>query len=266
MASSTKTSKAEEPVSIWMRPETPPRRTPGPQRTFSRAAIVAAAIRLADTEGLEAASMRRIAQEVGAGAMTLYHYVPSRDDLLELMVDEVAGELDLPGEPGPHWRAALTLLAERKRALWLRHPWLATRMPGHPIWGPNSLRMQEYSLSVLSGFDLEIDQVVSLLGSLNGYVESFVRSEVGWAEEARRTKLGQQEWMKMAAPLARRIVTEGKHPMFARMLLETVTPHLEPDESFRYGLERVLDSIAAALPAESRSSTPEPPSITATSA
>jgi len=237
--------------SIWMRPEHPERHNrtqPGPRRNFSRAEIVTAAIRIADRDGIDAASMRRIASEIGAGTMTLYQYVPNREDLIELIVDEVTGEMQLPERPTGEWRSDLTLVAGEKRALWLRHPWLATRIPGHPIWGPNSLRLQEFVLSAFDGFDLSVDELVSLVGLFNGYIESFVRAEVGWSEETRRTGVDMQEWMRQAAPYARRIVLEGKHPAFARVLMENTSPHMEPDKRFQYGLERVLDSIGASLP------------------
>lgn len=237
----------QEPATIWMRPERPSRPLPGPQRTHSRKQIAAAAIEIADAEGLDAASMRQIAAKIGAGAMTLYHYIGSREDLIELMVDMVTGEMNLPDPPSGDWRAQITHVAREKRALWLRHPWLAARLPGHPIWGPNSLRVQEFMLGALDGFDLSMDEVVTMVALINGYVDSFVRAEVGWTEETRRTKVEIQEWMRWAAPHAREIVVSGKYPMFARVLMETSTPRMDPDERFEHGMTIVLDSIAANL-------------------
>lgn len=235
----------EQYVSIWMRPEAPLRRGPGPRRSLSRADIVAAAVRIAHEEGLERMSMRRIAAELGTGVMTLYHYVPNRDDLVELMVDQVAGEVELPEQPSSDWRADLTLTAHQRRALWLRHPWLATRTPGHPIWGPNTLRQQEFVLGTLAGFELSVDELLSVVGLFSGYVEGFIRNEVGWAEEARRTKVDMQEWIRRSEPYARQLTESGKYPMFTRILAETATMRLEADARFRFGLDRVLDSIAA---------------------
>ncbi|MEU9013900.1 TetR/AcrR family transcriptional regulator C-terminal domain-containing protein [Streptomyces sp. NPDC048479] len=237
-----------EPLSIWMRPEPADRRTARAQRTLSRDQIVRAAIKIADSEGREAASMRRIAAEIGAGAMSLYYYVPSKEDLIELMVDEVIGETRLPEQPGPDWRGSLAAAADEKRALWLRHPWLATAWThGHPIWGPNSLRQQEFVLGTLAEFDLQVDELLSLIGLYNSYVESFVRNEVGWLEEARRTKMDMMEWMRQSRPYAKQLVATGEYPMFTRVLTETMTPHMEPDARFQCGLARVLDSIAASL-------------------
>ncbi|MFI6358564.1 TetR/AcrR family transcriptional regulator [Streptomyces sp. NPDC050743] len=237
----------EEYVSIWMRPDAPTRRGPGPRRGLSRADIVTAAVRIADEEGLERMSMRHIAAELGTGVMTLYHYVPNRDDLTELMVDHVAAEVELPERPSGDWRADLTVTAHQRRALWLRHPWLATRTPGHPIWGPNTLRQQEFVLGTLDGFGLSVDELLSVVGLFSGYVEGFIRNEVGWAEEARRTKVDMQEWIRRSEPYARHLTESGKYPMFNRILAETATLRLEADTRFRFGLERVLDSIAAAV-------------------
>ena len=236
-------------MSIWMDSGQPAGRTRGPKRTYSREMITEVAVQIADGEGLQAASMRRIASEIGAGVMTLYPYISNRDDLIELMVDHVAGDMKLPDEPG-EWRDALSLVAMEMRAMWLRHPWAAVRTPGHPIWGPNSLRVQEYLLSALDRFGLSVDEHLSLIGLLTGYVESFVRAEVGWAEETRRTGVDVHEWMRRTEPYARKIVAEGRYPRFSRMMMETSAPHMEPDARFGYGLERVLDSIAASLKTE----------------
>ncbi|MCX3062127.1 TetR/AcrR family transcriptional regulator [Streptomyces beihaiensis] len=239
---------ASEPPSIWMRPEPANRRTARAQRTLSRAQIVRAAVEIADAEGQEAASMRRIAAETGAGVMSLYYYVPSKEDLVELMVDEVIGETRLPERPGADWRASLVAAADEKRALWLRHPWLATAWThGHPIWGPNSLRQQEFVLGTLAEFDLQVDELLSLIGLYNSYVESFVRNEVGWLEEARRTKMDMTEWMRRSRPYAKQLVATGQYPMFTRVLTETMTPDMKPEARFHYGLDLVLDSIAATL-------------------
>ena len=127
-------------TNIWLRPQRPAR---GPRPAYSRAQITELAVRVADAEGLAAASMRRIAAEIGTGAMSLYRYVPGRDDLIELMVDHVTGELDLPEVPSGNWRADLTLFAERSRAVRLRHPWVQDVRPLRYSFGPNQLRVLE---------------------------------------------------------------------------------------------------------------------------
>src|SRR3954469_22260555 len=110
------------PGSIWLRPERPTR---GPSPTYSREQITTAAVKIADEGGIAAVSMRRVAQELGAGAMSLYRYIGSKDDLTALMLDHVEGEDPLPDAPAAGWRTELTGLAVRARAIMLRHPWSA---------------------------------------------------------------------------------------------------------------------------------------------
>jgi AcrR family transcriptional regulator len=239
-------SVGEEPEIIWMRQERPAR---GPRPAYSRAQITAAAIRIADAEGLEAASMRRVAAEIGAGTMSLYRYVPRREDLIQLMIDAVIGELDLPERPSGDWRADLTLIAHGERALGLRHPWLTVLRRVRPMFGPNTLRLLEFGGGALDGFGLSIDEMMSLYGLLDGYVQNSVRDQLGWVEEERLTGLSMEQWMINSAPYVRRLIESGEYPIFERIVRDARQPHMDHDARFRYGLDRVLDSIAAGLQA-----------------
>ncbi|WP_283135164.1 TetR/AcrR family transcriptional regulator [Rhizohabitans arisaemae] len=239
-----------EYVSIWMRPERPAR---GPKPAYSRAQITEAAIRIADAEGLEAATMRRIAAEIGAGAMSLYRYVPSRDDLIELIADRLQGEIDVEGMPSGDWRADLTRYAHGLRAMWLRHPWIVTVNRSLPSFGPNQLLLIERVVGALDAH-VPIDENLALMGILNGYVESAVREEISLAEEVRRSGVSEPEWMARSSPRVRQLLASGEHPIFTKVVIEARQPHLSRDDRFRHGLERVLDCIAAALPAQA-----EPP-------
>jgi AcrR family transcriptional regulator len=234
-----------EYVNIWMRPERPAR---GPRPAYSRAQITRAAVRIADAEGLDAASMRRIAAEIGTGAMSLYRYVPSRDDLIDLMLDHVHGELDLPGTPSGDWRADLTLLAGRLRAASLRHPWFAEAARARPdALGPGALRTLEFGLGALD-VGLPIDDILILFGLLTAHVDNTVRQELAWEETRRRSGMTREQWMLRSSPYVQRLIASGEHPMFTRVVKDARQPHMGPEAAFRYGLERVLDCIEAALP------------------
>jgi AcrR family transcriptional regulator len=233
-----------EYVSIWMRPERPAR---GPKPAYSRAQITEAAIRIADAEGLEAATMRRIAAEIGAGAMSLYRYVPSRDDLVELIADRLQGEIDVDGMPSGDWRADLTRYASGLRAMWLRHPWIATVQRSLPSFGPNQLRLIERVMGALDAH-VSIDENLGLMAMLNGYVEGAVREEISWAEEARRSGLSESEWMVRSSSRVHQLLESGEYPIFSKIVMQARQPHLSRDDQFRYGLQRILDCIAAALP------------------
>ncbi len=128
----------------------PPRR----DRGLSRAEIVSAAIAVADAEGPEAISMRRIAREVGAGAMSLYWYVSSKEELLDLMLDAIEAEIEVP-EPSGDWRADLDAFAHRTRAALRRHRWAVEFIGTRPPSGPNDVRNLERLLSLLDGIGVE---------------------------------------------------------------------------------------------------------------
>src|SRR5437016_6689746 len=115
-----------------MRPERPAR---GPQPSHSRDEIAAAAVAIADAEGIEAVSMRRVAAEIGAGTMSLYRYVPRKEDLVDLMIDQVSAE-QLAPDPTGDVRADLVEAARRQRALIHRHPWLVQALRTTPSPGP----------------------------------------------------------------------------------------------------------------------------------
>ena len=157
---------------IWVRPE------PGTRRArFSREQIAAAALAIADAEGFEAVSMRRIAAELGAGTMSLYRYISAKDDLVALMDDALMGESLVPdGELPPDWRAALALIARQTRAALLRHPWAVVSLQGRGAagqdgsFGPNGLRHFEQSLAALDSAPLDVVAKMELLTIVDDYV------------------------------------------------------------------------------------------------
>ncbi|GII94120.1 TetR/AcrR family transcriptional regulator C-terminal domain-containing protein [Sinosporangium siamense] len=238
-----------EYVNIWMRPERP---AYGPKPAYSRAQITEAAVRIADAEGLEAATMRRIAAEIGAGVMSLYRYVPSRDNLVELVADRLQGEIDLEGLPSGDWRADLTRYACEHRAMWLRHPWVVTVHRALPSYGPNQLLLIERVMGVLDAH-VSIDENLGLMAMLNSYIEGAVREEISWAGEVRRSGLSESEWTARSYPRIQQLTNSGKYPIFTKIVMQARQPHLSYDDRFRHGLERVLDFIATTLPRTARS-------------
>ena len=128
----------------------PPRR----DRGLSRDEIVSAAIAVADAEGPDAISMRRIAREVGAGAMSLYWHVASKEELLDLMLDAIEAEIEVP-EPTGDWRADLGAFAHRTRAALRQHQWAVEFIGTRPPSGPNDVRNLERLLSLLDGIGVD---------------------------------------------------------------------------------------------------------------
>jgi AcrR family transcriptional regulator len=233
----------EQPVPIWMRPA---RNSRGPDPGYSRERITAAAITIADAEGLDAISMRRVARELGAGAMSLYRYIGSKDELIELMIDETAGEVPVP-EPTGDWRRDLERVAEQQRASLLRHPWLATISGGRPTFGPNTLRTFEHALRCVDGLGLSIDRMLTIVLAVTGFVRGFVQGQVAETEAQRRTGMTEEQWRQLQGPYLQQIMDSGEFPLFTKVIIDAELPHLDPERQFRTGLNDLLDGISAQL-------------------
>src|SRR4051794_40086282 len=156
--------------SIWARPEPRARRP-----AHTRDGIAQAAIRIADAEGYEALSMRRVAAELGAGTMTLYHYVRTKDELLALVDNAVMGELLIPpGEVPAGWRDGMREIAHRTRNVFTQHPWIV-EMPRSSEGGPNGTRHFEQSLAVMSGTGLPLDECLELVLLVDDFVFGYIQ-------------------------------------------------------------------------------------------
>jgi AcrR family transcriptional regulator len=150
---------------VWTRPE------PGSRKPrFSRDEIAAAAVRIADEEGFDALSMRRLAAELDAGTMTLYHYVKTKDELLSRVSDTVMGEVLVPpGELPTDWRAAITVIANRSRVALLRHPW-SLDIRDDPAPGPNGVRHFDQTMQAVMSLDLTLGERFELVTAVDEYV------------------------------------------------------------------------------------------------
>jgi len=161
----------EIPPPPWQRaPDRPSRRRRDP---ISRDAIVTAAIGLLDREGLAALSMRKLAEELGTGAATLYWHVGSKDGLLDLVMDEIIGEGKVPDPDPPRWREQLKQIARDQRAASLRHPWIVRVSIGRIPMGPNALRYSERILAILRAGGLPphlaVQGYLLLIATVNGF-------------------------------------------------------------------------------------------------
>ncbi|MEV4085477.1 TetR/AcrR family transcriptional regulator C-terminal domain-containing protein [Nonomuraea fuscirosea] len=220
--------------SIWSRPS-PPRRP-----VLTREAIVAAAVALADAEGLDAVSIRRVAAELDARAMTLYSYIERKEDLLALMLDEISAEV-LVAEPLPaDWREALLLLARRERELVRRHPWRVDLVHQRVAVGPNGLRHVEQKLAAFDG--LEIDRLTAwrFLAVFNDYMTGFVIREAVERAAPREQGIDDAERAAVAEPYIRELVDGGELARLAPMIEQGVPG---ADDNFERGLGWVLDGI-----------------------
>ena len=141
----------------------------------SRESIAQAAIEIADAEGFEALSMRRVAKELDAGTMTLYHYVATKDELLALVDDAIMGEIVVPDDELPSgWREGLREIAHRTKNAFVAHPWTID-MPDSSDGGPNSVRHFEQSLAVMAKTNLPREECHELILLVDDYVFGYVR-------------------------------------------------------------------------------------------
>jgi AcrR family transcriptional regulator len=165
------------PPPPWQR--TPARASRRRRDPISKEAIVAAAIRLMDAEGFDALSMRRIAEELGTGAASLYWHVGSKDGLLDLVFEELIGEVTVPDPDPPRWREQVKELARAQRAGTLRHPYIVRVSIGRIPMGPNALVFSERSLAILRAGGLPPRLAVRASHLLISTVNGFTIDETG---------------------------------------------------------------------------------------
>jgi AcrR family transcriptional regulator len=237
---------------IWARPEPTGRRAPR-----SREDIAAAAIAVADTEGIDAVSMRRVAAELGLGTMSLYHYVRSKDELLDLMADGImGGQLVDDAELRKGWRAGLSAIAHATRRNVERHPWMGQAMRPRPatVPGPNAMRHIDQSLAAVADTGLDVQGKMELIGTVDDYVIGYAFRARMFAEE--EADAPDEEWMTQLFEHMRARVESGEYPHL-RAAVEANRAAGRSDEElarmamdekrFERGLQRLLDGIEVEL-------------------
>ena len=225
----------------------PPRR----DRGLSQAEIVRTAIAVADAEGPEAISMRRIARELGAGAMSLYWYVGSKEELLDLMLESVEAEIEVP-EPSGDWRADLRAFAHRTRAGMGRHRWALEFIGNRPPSGPNDARNFERLLGVVSGIGLDARVSIDIVATIGTFVVGAVIREAQEIRGQRDQELAEanltpEELQAERERYRKWFEAVGDYPRIMAVIESGVDPD-DPstrDERFEFGLDCVLDGIAA---------------------
>ncbi|HUC60111.1 MAG TPA: TetR/AcrR family transcriptional regulator C-terminal domain-containing protein [Streptosporangiaceae bacterium] len=235
------------------------RRAPGPGQgprgrsrpVLSREDIVAAAISIADRFGAEAVSIRKIAQLLQSGAMSLYWHLASKEHLLELMLDDIQGEVGIP-EPSGDWRADLRLTACSLREVMLRHAWVVDFFGSRPPLGPKTLRSLDDTLALFDNAGLDLATAINVVQAVDTYVSGAVMREL---QEA-RTQREQDEFVADDSEFFSKLeywkdllAASGQFGHFIRMLDEDIDPDAEEtrQERFEFGLDCLLDGIAVRL-------------------
>lgn len=237
----TEMSRDTDPISssVWVRPP----RARRDQPSLSRDQIVRAAIELLDTEGLSGLSMRRLGTRLDAGATSLYWYVRKKDDLLELAIDAILGEIELPDLETVGWRVAARDLATSFRAMILRHTWMTALFGRHPAIGPQSMRLGERMVEVLTaaGFSgLDIAHASSLLMS---HAIGSATTDAALRTVTARAGKSAKELVEELTPYIERIASD--YPIYEKWWSENRTMDVEKmqEDGFTFGLERLLDGL-----------------------
>ncbi|WP_280395404.1 TetR/AcrR family transcriptional regulator [Nocardia brasiliensis] len=241
-------SSAGDPVRtlelLWRVPGTPVR---GPKQRSSVDAVVDAAIAIADTAGIEALTMRAVANELGMTPMATYTYVPGKAELLDLMVDKVYGAMARPDLTEMPWRARVTAIADENRALLTRHPWLAYLPTTRPPLGPGQAAKYDHELRAFEGLGLDDVTMDAALTFVLGFVNSVARIAIDTARAAADSDMSDPQWWDRVAPVLARLVDPSSYPVGSRVGTTAGRVHdsaYSADHAYDFGLARILDSLA----------------------
>ena len=240
---------------LWGRVEAPRR---GPKSRVTVADLVQAAVRIADAEGIDAVSTRRVAEAVGISPMSFYTHIPDKSVLVDLMLDAVSGPAEGDSREAPvfapkDWRANVAFVAREYRAFYLRHPWALQVATHRPVLGPNTMRAYEYFLSAFDNLGLsevEMDMSVTMVAN---YVYGAVRDVARARMVKDLTGMSDDEWWYTIAPF---LETLDFSPYPVANRIGPVVGELyglgDPDRAFDFGLARILDGLAALIEGKRR--------------
>lgn len=217
--------------------------TRGRKARLVLADVVTAAVRIADQDGLETLSMRRVAGELGVGAMSLYTYVPGRAELVDLMVDRVFGELVLP-ESDLGWQDGLRQYARECWQLYRRHPWLLRLNMWRGPLAPQVLDAQEAGLRTLARTGLSAPEVVRTLGLVDTFVQGTARADVTEEADRRDTGVDMDGFWNSVSSFWTDYFDYERYPTMARLYADG---GFDTVDDFEAALDRLLTVVELSL-------------------
>ena len=235
---------------LWGDPSATPRRK-GPGRSVTVEAVVDAALRLADEQGLAAVTMRAVAEAVGVSAMSVYTYVPGKAELLDLMVDTLYLRMPRPPWRRSSWRTRLTKVAEANRELLVAHPWMTeVAALSRPPLGPGVVGKYEHELAAFDDTGLSDVATDAALSYLLGFVQSHARSAHDAARATTDTAMSDAQWWAANQPLLERAFDPKAYPRSVRIGAaagEAQGSAWSAESAWTFGLARTLDGLAALI-------------------
>jgi AcrR family transcriptional regulator len=217
---------------------TPSDLSAAPRPPLTRERVLRAAIDLADEAGIEALSMRRLGQELGVEAMSLYNHVASKDDLLDSIVDLVVGEIDVPGV-GADWKAAMRQRAISAHEVLLRHPWASMLMVSRVNVGPAMLRYVDSTIGSLREAGFSIEMADRAWNALDSHIYGFTLQELNFPFSAEQIP----EAAKTLLPLA----PAEDYPHLTEMARHVMESSYDGVVEFEFGLDLILDALERVL-------------------
>lgn len=233
---------------LWRDPEAIPRR--GPRQGLSIDAVVEAATAIADLDGLDVLTMRRVAEALGVAPMTLYTYVPGKADLLELMLDAAFARMPRRDTTGQPWRQRVTAIAAENRELYEAHPWAAAGSTSRPPLGPGLMAKYEHELRALEGLGLTDIEMNDSLTYLLGFVQGWARVAADTRAAERESAMNDEQWWAAHAPLLARLMSEHDYPVASRVGSAAGAAQggaYNAEAAYAFGLARVLHGLAALM-------------------
>ncbi len=212
----------------------PTRRARQRQTPLSREAILAAAIELADAEGLGSVTMRRLAASLGVEAMSLYNHIANKDELLDGMADQVAAEIEVP-DPELGWKTAIRRSAISAHDVFMRHPWASGLLESRTNLGPARLRYVDAVIGVLSGAGFPLTTVGFAFMALDSHTYGFTLQELSWPFDADHAP-------EMAATMVETVPADD-YPNLAAMAEAAATNPGSFPLRFDFGLDLILDGL-----------------------
>lgn len=234
---------------LWRSKVGEPQGTRGPRQRVSVDEVVAAGIATADEEGLAAFSMRKVAERLGLGVMSVYTYVPGKSELIGLMVDEVAGEVEYAPHRGD-LRERMTAIARQLWDEYHRHPWLLHVQKSRPWIGPHASARYEWQLAAIEGIGLDDLEMDATLAVIAGFTESAARSSIEAARARTESGMSDEQWWEINAPVLARLMDGDDYPVSGRVGTAVGAEYQSigsPERSFEFGLARIIDGVEALL-------------------
>ncbi|UGT64737.1 TetR/AcrR family transcriptional regulator [Nocardia asteroides] len=229
---------------LWREPGA---RRRGPRQRRSVDEVVAAAVALADADGLGALTMRAVADRLGLTPMATYTYVPGKAELLDLMLDSVYAAMDRADLAGLPWRERVRTVAAENRALLARHPWVADLPATRPPLGPGQLAKYEHELAAFDGLGLDDVTMDAALTHLLGFVTAAARIGIDLARNAAATGMDEAQWWARVGPVLERVVDPARYPLATRVGAAAGQAHdaaYSAEHAYEFGLNRVLAGFA----------------------